>query len=267
MQAWVLAASAPDFLLHSQPIFDHRQQALNGLLLHFSTVLVFMNALFRVALWGLAISALGTLPLGAINVAAMQVSISEGLIPAAFFSVGAALVEVAYVRVSLVGIHWIRHRARLLHYLDWLAFGIVAALAISSFIAAAEPTGEGKNIILSANVHPFLLGLGMSAVNPMQLPFWFGWSTVLFGKGILKGHHTFFNWYIVGIGFGTLLGLAVFVIGGQVLVRKMNDHQQAINYGIASIFALTALIFLYKIVFNKGAAASLQAKGVEVDDH
>lgn len=159
-----------------------------------------MNPLLRIALWGLAISALGTLPLGAINIAAMQVSISEGIKQAVFFSVGAALVEVAYVRVSLVGINWIRHRATLLRYMDWLAFGIVAALAISSFFAAADPSGHGKNIILNANVHPFILGLGMSAVNPMQLPFWFGWSTVLFGKGILKDNHTYYNWYIVGIG-------------------------------------------------------------------
>jgi threonine/homoserine/homoserine lactone efflux protein len=225
-----------------------------------------MNALLRVACWGLAISALGTLPLGAINIAAMQVSISEGVVHAVFFSLGAALVEVVYVRISLVGINWIRHRATLLRYMDWLAFGIVAALAISSFIAAAAPSGSGKNIILSANVHPFILGLGMSAVNPMQLPFWFGWSTVLFGKGILQATHPFYNWYTIGIGLGTLTGLAIFVIGGQVLVQKMNAHQQGINYFIAGIFAITALIFLYKIIFNKGAVAALQAKGVEVDD-
>jgi threonine/homoserine/homoserine lactone efflux protein len=226
-----------------------------------------MKDLLRIALWGLAISALGTLPLGAINIAAMQVSISEGVMQAALFSLGAALVEVAYVRVSLLGIHWIRHRATLLRWLDWLAFGIVTALAISSFLAAAEPTGQGKNIILSANVHPFLLGLGMSAVNPMQLPFWFGWSTVLLGKGVLKPQRSFYNWYTAGIGLGTLTGLAVFVLGGQLLVQKMKDHQQAINYAIAGIFALTALIFLYKILFNKGAAGALQQKGVEVDDH
>jgi hypothetical protein len=46
----------------------------------------------------------------------------------------------------------------------------------------------------------------------------------------------------------------------------MNDNQQVINYVIASIFAITALVFLYKIVFNKGAAASLEKKGVQVDD-
>jgi hypothetical protein len=46
----------------------------------------------------------------------------------------------------------------------------------------------------------------------------------------------------------------------------MNDHQQLINYIIAAIFAITALVFLYKIVFNKGAAAALEKKGIHVDN-
>jgi hypothetical protein len=148
--------------------------------------------------------------------------------------------------------------------MDWLAFLIVAALAVSSFVAAADPSGETRNVILNANINAFLLGMGMSAVNPMQLPFWFGWSTVLFGKGVLQATRPYYNWYSAGIGLGTLTGLAVFVLGGQLLVNSMRQNHQLINYVIAGIFAITALIFLYKILFNKGAAASLHAKGVPI---
>lgn len=219
-----------------------------------------MKSLLRIAFWGLGISALGTLPLGTINVAAMQISIAEGVWNASLFGIGAAIIEVAYVRVSLVGINWIRHRPGLLRLMDWLAFAIVAILAVTSFMAAANPAQEGKNVILNADVHPFILGVTMSALNPMQIPFWFGWSTVLFSKGILKAEGQQFNWYSVGIGIGTLVGLAVFVAGGQILVQNMQSHMQVVQYGIAGIFTLTAVIFLYKIIFNKGAAATIQAK-------
>jgi hypothetical protein len=33
-----------------------------------------------------------------------------------------------------------------------------------------------------------------------------------------------------------------------------------VQYSIAAIFAVTAVVFLYKIIFNKGAAAALKAK-------
>jgi threonine/homoserine/homoserine lactone efflux protein len=225
-----------------------------------------MNPLLRVALWGLGISALGTLPLGALNIAAMQVSMAEGVRNAALFSLGVALVEMAYLRISIIGINWIRHHATLLRYMDWLAFLVVAALAVSSFIAASDPSGETKNVILNAKVNSFVLGMGMSAVNPMQVPFWFGWSTILFSKGVLHAKRPHYNSFTTGAGIGTIIGLAVFVLGGQFIVQRMNDNQQVINYIIASIFAITALVFLYKIVFNKGAAAALEKKGVHVDD-
>lgn len=222
--------------------------------------LLIMNSLLRTAFWGMGISALGTLPLGTINVAAMQISITEGLRHAILFSLGAALVEVAYVRLSVVGVNWMRRHAGLLRYMDWLAFFIVLALAIASYMAAIAPPGESKNAILNANVHPFVLGLLMSAINPMQLPFWFGWSNVLFEKGILQPVQKQYNWYSGGIGIGTLLGLAVFVWGGQWLVNSMHANQAIINYAIAGIFFVTSLFFLYKILANKGAAAMLQSK-------
>lgn len=224
-----------------------------------------MRASVRIAGWGLGISALGTLPLGTINVAAMQISIAKGVWPASLFGLGAAIIEVAYVRVSLVGINWLQQHHRLLRLMDWLALLIVLVLAISSFMAAANPVYEGKNVLLNANVHPFILGVSMSAINPMQIPFWFGWSTVLFSKGILQPNSTQYTWYSVGIGVGTLVGLGVFVAGGRLLVQYLQQQMAMIQYGIASIFAITALVFLYKIIFNKGAAASLQKQEGQQD--
>ena len=54
------------------------------------------------------ISFLGSLPLGTLNIAAMQIGIQESLNHAIWFSLGSLLVEMIYVRVSLVGIDWVR---------------------------------------------------------------------------------------------------------------------------------------------------------------
>src|SRR5512135_1813829 len=112
-----------------------------------------MNPLLRVALWGLGISALGTLPLGTLNIAAMQISMAEGVRNAAMFSLGVALVEMAYLRISIIGINWIRHHATFFLYIDLLAFLVVASLAVSIFIAASDPSCETKNVILNAEVN------------------------------------------------------------------------------------------------------------------
>ncbi len=215
-------------------------------------------ALFKVFIWGLIISALGTLPLGTTNVAGMQISISEGLRQAFLFCAGVVLVEMLYVRVALIGINWIRHQKKLLYWMEWIALAIVLALAIGSFIAATSKTAQ-QNVVLQNNLHRFLLGATMCAINPVQIPFWFGWSTVLFTKKILLPKNSFYNLYILGIGLGTILGNCLFIFGGKYLVEKLNAGQSLMNYIIGSIFLVTAIIQLIKIIRHKGTGEKLEA--------
>jgi hypothetical protein len=59
--------------------------------------------LVRIFFTGLFISFLGTLPLGTLNIAAMQIAVSDGVAPALYFVLGALIIEIIYVRISLVG--------------------------------------------------------------------------------------------------------------------------------------------------------------------
>jgi len=187
---------------------------------------------------GLFISFLGTLPLGTLNVAAMQISVTDGIVPAMYFVLGAMIVEIFYVRISLVA-------------MDWVSLGVVVALAVTTFIAASNPAGSGKNIMLSNHVHRFWLGIMMSAINPVQIPFWFGWSTVLFTKQVLLPRTDHYNTYIAGIGIGTLIGNAIFIFGGRLIVDRLNANQNVLNWIIGGVFAVTAVILFIKMMKRK----------------
>lgn len=213
--------------------------------------------LIKVFFWGMIVSFLGSLPLGTLNVAAMQISVQESIASAIYFSLGSLLVEMIYVRISLVGINWVRKQKKLFRWMEWIALGIVVALAVGSFVAAVQPH-PAKNVMLSNSINRFLLGIMLSAISPMQIPFWFGWSTVLFTKNILQPKNSYYNFYIVGIGLGTFLGNLVFIFGAKWIVQKLNGSQSLINWIIGGIFAATAIIFLIKILMNKGAAKKLE---------
>jgi hypothetical protein len=116
---------------------------------------------------------------------------------------------------------------------------------------------HAKNVILHNNINRFLLGVMLSAISPMQIPFWFGWSTVLFAKNILLPKNSYYNIYIIGIGLGTLLGNFVFIFGGKWIVEKLNGNQNLMNWIIGGIFAVTAIIFLIKILIHKDAVEKL----------
>lgn len=208
--------------------------------------------LFRVFFWGMLISFLGTLPLGTLNVAAMQIGIYEGILLAFLFSLGALLVEMVYVRISLVGIEWVRQRQKLMMALEWVALGIIAILAALNIYAALiySPAEHpaGINPFANFKINRMLLGMGMSAVNPMQIPFWFAWSAYLFNKNILKPGKGNYNTYIAGIGTGTFMGNAVFILGGRAVAQKMTNNQECINWVIGGLFLIAALVQLIKIL-------------------
>ncbi len=217
-----------------------------------------MPKLLKVFFWGMLISFLGCLPLGTINITAMQIGLQESVKNALHFSLGCLLVEMIYVRLSLIGINWIRRQTRLMRIMEWLTLAIIIALAIGSFIAATKGGGNEKNVVLNNNMHRFLLGMFMSSISPMQIPFWFGWSTILFQKGTLQPVKAQYNFYIIGIGLGTMMGNCVFIFGGRWIVQRIANSQAYLNWIIGGIFALTALIQLIKMILHKDGVSKLQ---------
>lgn len=216
-----------------------------------------MHPLLRILFTGMLVSFLGSLPLGTLNIAAMQISISDGITAAMLFSIGSLIAEIIYVRISLVAMDWIRKQEKILKALEWVTFLIVAALAVFSFYAAMHPKVE-KNIVLDSPLPKIVLGFVMSAVNPVQIPFWFGWSTVLFTKKVLLPRSDHYNSYITGIGLGTFMGNCIFIFGGLLIAQKINNNQHVLNWVIGGIFAITALIQLWKIVRKKDAVHQME---------
>lgn len=216
-----------------------------------------MRALLKIFFVGMMVSFLGSLPLGTLNIAAMQISVSDGIMAAIFFSIGSLLVEIGYVRLSLVAMDWIRKQEKIFRILEWVTLLIVLTLAAFSFYAATQPSVE-KNIVLSSSLHPFILGVVMCAVNPVQIPFWFGWSTVLFTKKILLPRNDHYNVYIVGIGLGTFIGNCIFIFGGRLIANSINSNQHILNYVIGGIFTVTALIQAWKMLRKKDAVHKLE---------
>jgi hypothetical protein len=54
------------------------------------------------------------------------------------------------------------------------------------------------------------------------------------------------------------MGNCVFIFGGKWIVSKMNGNQNLINWIIGGIFAVTAVIFLIKILVNKDGMKKIE---------
>ncbi|MDQ6842748.1 MAG: LysE family transporter [Bacteroidota bacterium] len=202
------------------------------------------------------ISFLGTLVPSPLNITAMQISVHETISIAMYFSLGTIFIELIYVRLCLIGVNWLGKQKKLFRWFEWITFALILALSIGSFIAASK-THASQNVILDNNINRFLLGMFMSAITPMHIPFWIGWSTILFTKKILKADNSIYYIYIIGIGIGTFSANCFFIFGGKYIVQLLNTNQRIFNLVIGGIFAITAIIQLVKILWYKDDADKL----------
>lgn len=216
-----------------------------------------MLKLFRILGLGLLISLLGSLPLGSLNVAAFQIYFKEGLLNAVYFSVGVALVEVIYVRISLVAMKWVLRNKKLFRAMEWFTIALFLFLAIYTFVSSSKSGADvNGNAITQIKMNRFLLGVFLCAINPVQIPFWFLWSTYLVSSKKLETRNDHYNFYCVGIAIGTLIGEALYMFGGEWLVKKIGANQQHINYFVAGVFLVTSLIQLYRVLATKNKLES-----------
>ena len=216
-----------------------------------------MLKLLRIFFTGIVIAFIGMLPLGTQNLAAMQIAISDGVEPAIVFALGMVVPDVVYVYVTLLSMQWIQKQKKLFKALEWVTLLIVVALAAANFYAALHPAVH-KNVLLSNSLPKFLLGMVINGVNPMQIPFWFGWSTILFTKKILEPRWKHYNVYAAGVAIGMFAGTAVFIFGGRLIADRISSNQTILYILVGVIFAITALIQVWKMRRKKGVEHKLE---------
>jgi len=90
----------------------------------------------------------------------------------------------------------------------------------------------------------------LSAINPMQIPFWFFWGTYFIQNGVVKPTFADFNFFTIGAGIGTLSGQAIYIHGGNWLIRKLKASHKILNIIMGAVFIISASVQVYKIFFE-----------------
>lgn len=210
-----------------------------------------MNDLLPVLFAGFSISFLGQLPLGNLNVLSTQIAVQESYKNAWLFSIAGALVEVIYLRVALSSSAWIMHNKMLFNYVSWFTvvlFYVLGFLSIRRAIKQKEP--QKKGLLLDNKINRFVLGLMLSAINPMQIPFWFFWGTYFINNGVIKPFAFYFNLFTIGACLGTLSGQVIYIHGGSWLIKKLKAGYRVINIVMGAVFIISASVQVYKIFFE-----------------
>ena len=203
---------------------------------------------------GCLLSFLGQLPLGTVSITATQIAVQESIGRAWKYSLGVTLVEMIYLRLVLSGMDWIMRYEIVFSIMGWLTAIIFLVLGILCLKMTGRSPENKKALMLGLSMDRFFLGLTMSALNPAQIPFWFIWSGYFMDMEWLSSSTSEFNWFTLGAGLGTLLGLGLYMVGGNWLVTKLRASTRQLNNAIGIIFILAAIIQFYRLFAHSGLA-------------
>ena len=198
---------------------------------------------------GFLVSFVGSLPPGTVNILLIQLAI-EDYGAAAWFALGSVVAEIVCVRLCLILMNRILKFQFIIRILQWIVLIVLVSLSMMSFAATSNGMVHSSSPMVLNTIPPFLFGFLIMIINPVQLPFWLGWTTILFEKNVLVSGGPATG-YITGIATGSLIACALFIVGGKALSSFLSMEQYIMQLVFGCVFAVMALVQVKQIIRHR----------------
>ena len=185
---------------------------------------------------GVLVSFLGSLPPGILNATIVQLSLQRGMGAAFGFAAACVVVEVSYSYLAILLATSLMELGRYHVAVEIFSTGLLLAAGVY-YLRKKEAGLSNKTLS-----RPFYLGIGLSLVNVVAIPFWVVYTALLTGQGwIMVMDGAGIALYLGGIALGTLLALELFAFSGRYLSRRLSLSGGLVNQAVGLIMVATAL--------------------------
>ncbi len=192
---------------------------------------------------GLFSAFVGLLAPGMLNMTAVRTAIEQGKKAGLLFSAGASSVVLIQASIALIFANYISRNPKILDNLKVGATIVFFILAILFFTQARKKfTASGK----TKRGNLFFIGLIMSSINMLAIPFYFGLSTFFSAEGILVMKQPFISLFVVGSALGSLSVFFIYVLFASLITKRAKFIASNINYILSGLFLILGLLTLFK---------------------
>lgn len=187
----------------------------------------------------------GLLAPGMLNMTAVRTSIEKGKKAGVIFSAGAASFVFVQASIALVFANYLNRHPEIIEKLNIAGVIVFLILAIFFFIQARKKfKAEGKN--QKGNL--FFIGMFMSAINMLAIPFYLGLSTYLSAKEQLILTQPYISIFVIGAVLGAFMLFVTYVGLANTIVKRVYFIARNINFILSVLFLILALLTLIKIL-------------------
>lgn len=184
-------------------------------------------------------------PPGMLNMTAVRTALEKGSRSGMWFALGAAMVVIPQAFIALVFARFFADHPEVVDRLNYAGLFVLFLLSVVFFIQARKKfKGEGSG----KRGKSFVVGLLMSSMNMLAIPFYLVLSSVLENRGLLTTEQPYINLFVTGVFLGAFSLFMVYVKFAEVIQKRAQFIARNINYILSALFLVLGILTLIKIM-------------------
>jgi hypothetical protein len=167
---------------------------------------------------GFLVSFIGSIPLGYLNVVGFQLFQKTGMQQTVSYLLGVIAIEFLVIYGTLLFAKQLANNKQLTKFIEAFSIIFMFVLALVFYLGSNSKT----NYTLSFTYAPFLLGIALSCLNFIQIPFWTGWNLWLLNGKYIEVSGVRKYCYVFGTLAGTFFGMLSLILSLHYFAAKVD---------------------------------------------
>lgn len=193
---------------------------------------------------GFMMAFVGLLPPGMLNMTAVRTTIGTNKRSGLLFSLGAALIVIPQSFIALFFANYFAKHPETIKQLSIAGVIVLFVLSIFFFFQARKKfKGEGKK----SKGNYLLIGMFMSALNMLAIPFYFFYSSFFQSKELLILKHPYIPIFVFGAFLGAFSLFVLYTNFAILIEKKAQFIAMNINYILSILFFILGIMSLFNL--------------------
>lgn len=200
---------------------------------------------------GFSVSFIGSIPLGYLNIVGFEIYSVFGVEELLLYLLGVICIEAFVIYFTLIFASRLVNNKKLMKIIDIFGVVFLSVLAYSFYSLSSGSTASRNYLERYVSYSPFLIGVILSSLNFLQLPFWTGWNLYLINGDYIKTQKNLKFYYLTGTLIGTLLGMIALVCFLHSLSHIAENFAKYLMTVVVPVFFIVLACFQGYKVFKK----------------
>lgn len=196
---------------------------------------------------GFLVSFIGSIPLGYLNIVGYEVFKSFGINETIFYLLGVILIEFFVIYFTLLFANQLISNKKLIKFIEGFSIIFMFLLACIFYSSASKSTSSQTVLEKYVDYSPFVVGIILSCLNFIQIPFWTSWNLYLLNGNYIEVSKSRKYFYVFGTIFGTFSGMLVLILSLDYVTNQTDFlAKYLIKIIIPLVFIILGLVQGFK---------------------